>query len=276
MGGLIDAGAQGWPAVRRAVCPDNALRPPGQHTGYLLICKDATRELPVARAEARFQALLESAPDAMVIVNVDVQLPDMDGFEIARWLKSHPVLRRIPLVAVTAFAMLGDRERVLAAGFDGYLAKPIQPETFVQRMEAFLPLEKHSAAISPTTTEVTVPESAANTPGPTILVVDNLPLNIELARCILEPSGYRPVTATSMAEGLRMARETLCDLILSDVCMGGAAGMIPFVLITSTMIGDGDHVKGLALGAERFLRRPIEPEALLGGDSGLPGKKRTD
>lgn len=249
-----------------------------RHGHAVLAAGDGQQGLEMVRREN---------PDLIVC---DVQLPDMDGFEIARWLKSHPVLRRIPLVAVTAFAMVGDRDRVLAAGFDGYLAKPIQPEAFVQQMEAFLPLEKHSAAISPTTTEVTVTRSATKTPGPTILVVDNLPLNIELARCILEPSGYRVVTATGMAEGLRMARETLCDLILSDVCMGGGSGYefleairsdsqfrdTPFVLITSTMIGDGDYARGLALGAERFLRRPIEPEALLAEIQACLAKKRTD
>lgn len=236
-----------------------------RHGHTVLAAGDGQQGLEMVRREN---------PDLIVC---DLQLPYMDGFEFACWLKSHPVLRRIPLVAVSSFAMVGDRDRVLAAGFDGYLAKPIQPETFVQQVEAFLPLEKHSAAIFPSTTEVSAPESAAHTPGPTILVVDNLPLNIELARCILEPSGYRVVTATSMAEGLRMSRETLCDLILSDVFMGGGSGYeflgairsdpqfkdIPFVLITSTTIGDGDRKKGLALGAERFLRRPIEPEALL-------------
>ena len=67
-----------------------------------------------------------------------MQLPDIDGFEVARWLKGDPDLRTVPLVAVTALAMVGDRDRVLAAGFDGYLAKPINPETFVRQMEVFL------------------------------------------------------------------------------------------------------------------------------------------
>ncbi|MBK5963180.1 hypothetical protein CCR95_03515 [Thiocystis minor] len=58
---------------------------------------------------------------------------------LAQWLKAHPRLRQIPLVAVTALAMVGDRERVLAAGFYGYLAKPIAPRAFVGQVEAFLP-----------------------------------------------------------------------------------------------------------------------------------------
>ena len=71
-----------------------------------------------------------SIPPNLIIC--DVQLPVMDGLEVARHVKSDPVLRTIPLVAVTALAMVGDRDRVLAAGFDGYIAKPINPETFVR------------------------------------------------------------------------------------------------------------------------------------------------
>jgi CheY-like chemotaxis protein len=81
-------------------------------------------------------ALAESeGPD---LILCDIQLPDIDGFEIARRLKRHARLREIPLVAITALAMVGDRERVLAAGFDGYISKPINPETFVGNVEIFL------------------------------------------------------------------------------------------------------------------------------------------
>jgi CheY-like chemotaxis protein len=78
------------------------------------------------------------APHDLIIC--DVQLPVMDGLEVARHVKSDPDLRVLPLVAVTALAMVGDRDRVLKAGFDGYIAKPINPETFVRQLEAFLPM----------------------------------------------------------------------------------------------------------------------------------------
>ena len=62
------------------------------------------------------------------LIICDVQLPKLDGFGVAARLKSHPALRSIPLVAVTALAMVGDRDKLLTAGFDGYLSKPIQAE----------------------------------------------------------------------------------------------------------------------------------------------------
>src|SRR4051812_11199996 len=69
------------------------------------------------------------------LILCDMQLPGMDGHEIARQLKRHPVLGTVPLVAVTALAMVGDRDKVMASGFDGYLSKPIVPETFVKQVE---------------------------------------------------------------------------------------------------------------------------------------------
>lgn len=212
-------------------------------------------------------------PDLIVC---DVQLPDMDGYEVARWLKSNPDLRAIPLVAVTALAMVGDRDRVLAAGFDGYLAKPIDPEAFVPQVEAFLGPRYRPAR--PTPAGASAPSvSAEPAREHTILVVDNLPVLLDLARSILEPHGYRVVTAGGVAAGLAAAREHSCDLILSDVCMTGETGYdfiravkadprlrdIPFVFLTSTMLDEKDRARALALGATRYLTRPIEPEALL-------------
>ena len=232
----------------------------------------------VVAAEDGHQGLEAARREHPDLIVCDVQLPEMDGYEVARLLKSDPELRTIPLVAVTALAMVGDRDRVLAAGFDSYLTKPISPETFVQQMEVFLQ-PGHPTSSPPAAVGGTGPTPAARpTCGPTILVVDNRPVNLELARSILEPFGYQVVTAGGMTEGLARAREVPIDLILSDVCMAeGRLGYdflqavkadpqlrtIPFIFITSTMLTEKDRAKGLALGAARFLIRPIEPEALL-------------
>src|ERR1044072_6457351 len=91
--------------------------------------------LTAPAAALEIEVACRDRPDLIIC---DVQLPDMDGYEVARWLKSDPELRTTPLVAVTALAMVGDRDRVLAAGSDGSLAKPINPETFVRQMEVYL------------------------------------------------------------------------------------------------------------------------------------------
>jgi CheY-like chemotaxis protein len=72
------------------------------------------------------------------LVICDIEMPALDGYGVLRELKQDPVLREILLVAVTALAMVGDREKVLAAGFDGYIAKPIDPMIFIRSIEDFL------------------------------------------------------------------------------------------------------------------------------------------
>jgi CheY-like chemotaxis protein len=72
------------------------------------------------------------------LILLDIQLPGMDGYAVAAALKDDPELRAIPIIAVTSYAMVGDREKCLAAGAEGYLEKPINPETFVAEVERFL------------------------------------------------------------------------------------------------------------------------------------------
>jgi CheY-like chemotaxis protein len=72
------------------------------------------------------------------IILLDIQLPQLDGYEIARTLRTHDALRSAPIVAVTSYAMPGDRERALAAGCDGYIEKPINPDTFVADVTKYL------------------------------------------------------------------------------------------------------------------------------------------
>ncbi len=73
------------------------------------------------------------------LIVLDIQLPLMDGHEIARRLKTSPETRDIPIVAVTSYAMNKDREQILASGCEGYMEKPINPETFVSELAQHLP-----------------------------------------------------------------------------------------------------------------------------------------
>jgi CheY-like chemotaxis protein len=78
---------------------------------------------------------LDRRPDLILL---DLRMPRMDGYEVAAHLR-RAGLEGTKVVAVTASAMVGDRERIAAAGFDGYIQKPIEPETFIADVERFLP-----------------------------------------------------------------------------------------------------------------------------------------
>ena len=76
----------------------------------------------------------EHRPDMILM---DIQLPDISGLEVTKWLKDDETLKTIPVVAITAFAMKGDEERYLEGGCDAYIAKPISIANFIQTVERF-------------------------------------------------------------------------------------------------------------------------------------------
>jgi two-component system cell cycle response regulator len=225
-----------------------------------LLARDGLQGIEAARTER---------PD---LILCDIQLPGADGIEVCRQVKEDPGCRDIPLVAVTAYAMAGDRERLLAHGFNGYLSKPINPQTFMDEMAPYLQKSQASMKSLPTEKRIAV----KNVEG-TILVVDNSPVNITLARSMLEPFGYKIIEAKDVDEAMHLLAEQSPDLILSDLHMpekdgfdfiqvvkaDGELRKIPFVFISSTVLGDRERDHGLSLGAARFIIRPIEPRALV-------------
>jgi two-component system cell cycle response regulator len=209
------------------------------------------------------------------LILCDLQLPGIDGFQVARRLRGDPGLGGIPLVAVTAQAMVGDRDRVLAEGFDGYITKPILPESFPGQIAPYLPEDSPSQEPA---AHPTVPgASPVPSQGASVLLVDDVPTNLGLLRSILEPSGYRVRTAQGVREALALARLEPPDLIVSDVVMPEATGLdlvaevrgdpslsrIPVVLHSATSGSGRNRARALALGASGFLVRPIEPRLFL-------------
>ena len=95
--------------------------------GYeTLQTKDGFKALEMAR---------EHTPD---LILMDIQLPEVSGLEVTKWLKDDESLQAIPVVAVTAFAMKGDEERIREGGCEAYLSKPITVSTFIQTVREFL------------------------------------------------------------------------------------------------------------------------------------------
>jgi CheY-like chemotaxis protein len=97
---------------------------------------------PVACGEDALELARREHPD---LVLLDLQMHGWDGFETLRAIRQVRTLDDVPLVAVTALAMVGERETALAAGFDGYITKPIQPRFFASQINPFLPAERRSA-----------------------------------------------------------------------------------------------------------------------------------
>ncbi len=84
------------------------------------------------------RALEEARSGRFDLVLLDIQLPGMDGHAVARELRRIPALDGVPIVAVTSYAMLGDRERCLEAGCTGYVEKPINPDTFLDEVVSYV------------------------------------------------------------------------------------------------------------------------------------------
>lgn len=77
----------------------------------------------------------QMAPDLILL---DIQLPGMDGYSVAQKLRGNPRIANMPIIAVTSYAMTGDRVRILEAGCTSYIEKPINPDTFHQEITQFL------------------------------------------------------------------------------------------------------------------------------------------
>jgi len=217
---------------------------------------------------------LEQAVEANYeVVLVDILMPGMDGYEFARRFKADPRLAGVPLVAVTALAMPGDRDRIAKAGFDGYIAKPIDPQRFVQQVESRLQAPVVGARTPSYTTESSPrPEQR----GPIVLAVDDLQTNLDVIRASLAPFGYRIAEAHTVREAIDLIERALPALIVCDLHMPGEGGFalierireherwraIPFIFLSSTAWQTKDRRRGMELGARKFILRPIDPERL--------------
>jgi len=95
--------------------------------GYATLqTKDGMEALKLAR---------EHKPD---LILMDIQLPEVSGLEVTKWIKEDEDLKSIPIIAVTAFAMKGDEEKIREGGCEDYLAKPISVTKFLQAVQKFL------------------------------------------------------------------------------------------------------------------------------------------
>ncbi len=228
-----------------------------------LLLKDSCRVLEAERAETGLVLAREAKPD---LILMDIQLPGMDGLSAVRILKKDPLLQKIPIVALTSYAMDGDVEKAREAGCDGYLTKPVDTRIFSDTIPRFL---QGGPPPSPSNPE-------GQSPRKKIMIVDDEPLNVKLLEALLPSDQYEVVRAYNGPECLKNAASAHPDLILLDIMMPGMDGyevtrklkqdpefqVIPIILVTA--LGEvNDKLKGLEAGADEFLNKPVQKVEIL-------------
>lgn len=212
--------------------------------------------LEAPTAEEGIALAREKLPDCILM---DIRLPGMDGLSATRELKQDPALRGIPVIALTAYAMIGDEAKAIEAGCDAYVTKPIESARFMEMIHSLL--------------QRTTPAATGNG---RVLIVDDEPVVVTFLSTQLRNAGWETAEASGGEEAIRMAQEKPPDLILMDVLMPGVNGYeatrrlksdsrtagIPIILVTG-LSGIEDKLSGLNAGADEFLSKPVSTAELI-------------
>ncbi len=92
----------------------------------------------VLQADSGEKGVRIALKEKLDLILMDLQLPNLDGYEAIKKIRSSRMDCNVPIIAITSYAMIGDEDKALHAGFTGYLKKPINPETFLQEIEKYL------------------------------------------------------------------------------------------------------------------------------------------
>src|SRR5262245_6814916 len=181
----------------------------------LLLSAEGHQISSVTDGRAAVEAARRTRPD---LVLMDLSLPLLSGWEATRQIRSDPVTSAIPILAVTAHAMHGDRERAIAAGCNGFIAKPINEETFAASVSEFLSSQPpvHAGPSSRF-------DPSINDPGK-ILVVDDQPDVAALLREDLSADGHEVVVATNASQAEALVDDEPFELAIIDVMLGSESG----------------------------------------------------
>ena len=197
----------------------------------------------------------EHMPDLILL---DLQMPVMGGFAVIKTLRNTAELSKLKVIAVTSFAMKGDREKALEAGFDEYVTKPIDTRKFAETVKRFLPDEDPAFK------------------KPVVLCIDDAPANLKLLENILVPRGYEVVCAADGPTGLLQIESRHIDLVLLDLMMPGMDGLqvsrnikdnkkymnIPIVILTA-YTGVESYIESLHGEVFAYLHKPFKTDDLV-------------
>ncbi len=207
------------------------------------------------------------------LVLMDLSLPVLSGWEAARQIKSDPATSHVTVLAVTAHAMQGDRDRALAAGCDGFLSKPIDEATFAHEVNTWLQRTEERTPVAAASPPAPEPPGGASEQHGRVLIVDDNPEVADLIRADLEVDGHEVVAVSSLGEiSSLFTQNSQFDLAVVDIMLGKDSGYeltgelvarsgeyLPVLLVTAGTI---DRERGYAAGADDFIGKPIESAEL--------------
>jgi DNA-binding response OmpR family regulator/class 3 adenylate cyclase len=237
------------------------------HHGYAVLDEDNTN---AGIATARRQL-----PD---LILMDISMPYLDGWTATRLIKSDPALARVPVIAWTALGMKGGEAGALAAGYDGYLPKPIDLNCFVDQITAFLRAREPESPPAVARKPAALPfiPLAYLTEARLLVVAGDEATRREFCQWLLG-MGYRHVlSAADIATVLNVAHVHHLDLVLLDMDVNGASGLealrqfrarpylqtVPVIMVMSSCANHADTARALEVGADDYVQRPIDWDEL--------------
>jgi two-component system cell cycle response regulator len=239
-----------------------------------LLTKNGYSVMTAMDGQKGIECAKKDLPD---LILCDIQMPILDGFQVLKALQKDEKLKTTPIIAVTAYAMVGDREKILAAGFNAYIPKPIDPDLFVKEIEQQLPKNLRSEEKIEVAPTLQTPQKKQNIMRGMALVIDDNFENRELSKNLLESIGFQVKTASNTQKGFEILQTEKPALILSDFHMPDMTGLdflklirknsewktLPFVMVSSTIPTKQQIEEIEQLNSKGFIARPIDPAEFL-------------
>lgn len=245
----------------------------------LLLASRGHETVEAGDGQAGVRLALEQKPD---LILMDMSLPIMSGWEATQAIKSNPATADIPVIALTAHAMRGDRERAWEAGCDGFITKPIDDELLEHTIEQILAERQgEDAGVEVATggaelTEQTRrrQEKVLRIHNEQVLIINEDENEAAQTASELRAHGYRTTVAGNVEQALAQIDDDVPDLIICDIELPGTSGYefaerikkipkLPFVPVILAAEGQIDWDKGLESGADDFIAKPHQTGELL-------------
>jgi PAS domain S-box-containing protein len=245
----------------------------------LLLSSSGYEIIEAENGRAAVDKALSEQPD---LILMDMSMPVLSGWEATRLIKAEPKTSHIPVIALTAHALKGDRERAWEAGCDGFITKPIDNELLEHTIEQILAPDETTQeqdgqapaemAVAETTKRST--DKLLNIHNQHILIIDADNSSADFISAELRARGYRTSVVDSREHAVALMEIERFDLVICEVEMSDSTGyeiteqikqnsLMPFTPVILVTEGEIDWERGLEAGADDFLAKPINPSKLL-------------